>query len=83
MSGSEAHKLMGNTTPNESRSDWDLPSGIFPHLIERVILARQQKWSEKEGFLLNCLRVDHNVIFCMHVKKMVCAAINLEYFLLK
>jgi hypothetical protein len=34
--------MVGNTIPNERGSSWDLPSGVFPHMIERVILARQQ-----------------------------------------
>ena len=33
---------MGNSTQNKSRSNWDLQLGVLPHLIERVILARQQ-----------------------------------------
>jgi hypothetical protein len=37
------HKLAGNTKPDESRSYWDLPLGILPHLIEQVILAHKQK----------------------------------------
>jgi hypothetical protein len=39
--------MVGNAIPNESGSNWDLPSGVFPHLIEWVILARQQTspWS--------------------------------------
>jgi hypothetical protein len=42
LSGNDAHKLIGNATPNESRYDWNLPSGVLPLLIERVILVRQQ-----------------------------------------
>jgi hypothetical protein len=32
-------KSGGSATPNESGSNWDLPSGVFPHLIEWVILS--------------------------------------------
>jgi hypothetical protein len=35
MSGSEAHILAGNTTPNKSRSNWDLSSGILAYLLDR------------------------------------------------
>jgi hypothetical protein len=51
---------MGNTTPNESRYDWDLSSGIFPHLIEHVIMSHQHevnlKVSEVGGFIDEVVR---------------------------
>jgi hypothetical protein len=31
----EAHILVRNATPNESRSNWDLPSGVLPYLLDR------------------------------------------------
>jgi hypothetical protein len=34
LSGNQAHILVRNTTPNESRSNWDLPSGILPYLLD-------------------------------------------------
>jgi hypothetical protein len=37
MSGNEAHIFVGNATPNESRSNWDLPSGHLDLSIEMVL----------------------------------------------
>jgi hypothetical protein len=34
MSGNEAHILIENTTPNKSRSNWDLPSGVLSYLLD-------------------------------------------------
>jgi hypothetical protein len=36
--------MVGNAISNESGSNWDLPSGVFPHLIEWVILAHNLEY---------------------------------------
>jgi hypothetical protein len=36
LSGNQAHILVRNTTPNESRSNWDLPLGVLPYPTNKI-----------------------------------------------
>jgi hypothetical protein len=35
--------MVGNAIPNESGSNWDLPSGVLPYLLEWVIMGESSK----------------------------------------
>jgi hypothetical protein len=48
MSVNESHILVLNTTPNESRSIWDLSSSILPYLLDRPFGPINKKVQEDE-----------------------------------
>jgi hypothetical protein len=37
--GKQAHILVGNLIPNESRSNWDFPSSVLPYLLDRPFIT--------------------------------------------
>jgi hypothetical protein len=37
LGGNQAHILVGNATPKESRYDWDLPLGVLPYFLDKPL----------------------------------------------